>query len=212
MKTKEIVAIIGATGDVGASIARNLSMHSYRLILMSSDAEKLRLLKGDLFTSSKKAIIDSTDCAKECSWEADIIIIAPHDSTEREIAKKIKDVATGKIVISISDPLSDTYIDPAASSNTSAAEELQRLLPNSKVVKVFAADSNVPAIDGKKTDAFVAANNGYALEAVSKIIAAAGFDPLVVGDLAVSRTLDRMQVMRMQIALNSNRKQKPLHR
>lgn len=203
MKIKEIIAIIGATTDQGAFIAGNMSQHNYRLILMSSDAEKLGALKAGLLKPGTKAIIDSTDCAKDSSWEADIIIITSPDEAERQIAEKIKDVATGKIVISISNPLNENHREPVTPSSTSAAEELQKLLPNSKVVKAFAADSS-PVLNGEQVDALIAANNGYALEAVMKIMADAGFNPVVVGDLSVSRTLERMQVMRMHTASKNN--------
>lgn len=76
-----------------------------------------------------------------------------------------------------------------------------------KVVKAFsttfAANFISPVIDGKRADAFIAANNGNALEVVSTIVASAGFNPVVVGDLPVSRTLERMQLMLIQIGLKN---------
>ena len=208
MKTKETIAIIGATGNMGSSIARNLSKDNYRLILMSKDTEKLTLLKNSLSTIDTKAIVESNDCAKDVSWEADVIIVATPYEAEKEIAEKIREVATGKIVISIANPLNENYNDLVTSADTSAAEELQRLLPDSKVVKAFnttfAADFTSPVIDGKTVDAFIAANDVNALEVVSKIVASAGFNPVVAGDLSVSRTLERMQLMLIQIGLKNN--------
>lgn len=83
-------------------------------------------------------------------------------------------------------------------AGTSAAEELQRLLPYSKVVKAFnatfAADCRSAVTEGRKTDVYIAANSGNALEVVSTIVTSAGFNPVVVGDLSVSRSLERMQL------------------
>lgn len=207
MKTKETIAIIGATGNMGSAIARNLAKHNYRLILMSRNAEELSELKDSLSTMNTKAMIDTNDCVKDVSWEADIIILASPYEGEKEIAEKIREVATGKIVISISNPLNANYSDLVTSSDTSAAEELQKLLPNSKVVKAFnttfAADFSSPVIDGKISDAFIAANNGNALEVVASIVAAAGFNPVVAGDLSVSRTLERMLLKQIQIGLRN---------
>jgi predicted dinucleotide-binding enzyme len=206
MKTKETIAIIGATGNMGSAIARNLAKHNYRLILMSRNSEDLSGLKHSLSTVNAKAVIDTNDCAKDVSWEADIIILACPYEAEREIAKRIREVAVGKIVISISNPLNARYSD-LVSPHTSAAEELQKLLPDSKVVKAFnttlAADFTSPVIDGNISDAFIAANNGNSLEVVSNIVADAGFNPVVAGDLSVSRTLERMLLKQIQIGLRN---------
>ena len=156
MKTKETIAIIGATGNMGSAITRNLAKHNYRLILMSRDPKELSELKHRLSTINTKASIDTNDCVKDVSWEADIIILACPVEAEKEIATKIREVAVGKIVISISNPLNANYSDLVLSPHTSAAEELQKLLPDSKVVKAFnttlAADFTSPVIDGNLSD------------------------------------------------------------
>jgi predicted dinucleotide-binding enzyme len=207
MKTKETIAIIGATGNMGSAIARNLVKHNYRLILMSRNPEELSELKHSLSSVNAKAVIDTNDCVKDVSWEADIIILACPYEAEKDIAEKIREVAVGKVVISISNPLNARYRDLVMSPHTSAGEELQKLLPESKVVKAFnttlAADFTSPVIDGKISDVFIAANNGNSLEVVSGIVAAAGFNPVVAGDLSVSRTLERMMLKQIQIGLRN---------
>jgi len=207
MKAKETIAIIGATGNIGSSIAANLLKGNYRMILMSRDVEKLNNLKSDLSARNPNTVIDTNDCEKDVSWEADVIIIASAYEAEKEIADKISDFAIGKIVISISNPLNTNYSDLVNPRNTSAGEELQRLLSYSKVVKVFnttfPSELNSSANEASKADAFIAANNGHALEVVSSIITAAGFNPVVAGDLSVCRSLERMLLKQIQIGLRS---------
>lgn len=193
MKTKETIAIIGATGKMGSSIAKDLSKHICRLILMSRDATKLSVLKDNLSTPDTKALIDTHDCAREVSWEADVIVMATPFEETQEIAEMIRDVATGKIVISVSGPPHAWVTAP----NSSAAEELQKLLPHSKIVKVFntafCRGFHTPAAARGKPDAFIAANNSHALEVVSRIATCAGLNPVAVGDLSVSGALERIQ-------------------
>lgn len=55
----------------------------------------------------------------------------------------------------------------------------------------------------EKSDAFIAANNGHALEVVANKVSAAGFNPVVAGDLSVSRTLERMLLKQIQIGLRN---------
>ena len=208
MKTPKTIAIIGATGNMGSALATSLAKGNNRLLLMSRETEKLQTLKSKLEKAGGPATIDTISCSKEASWEADIIIVATPYEAEKEVVEKIREVATGKIVISISNPLNSHYNDLLTSPNTSAAEELQKLLPNSKVVKAFnttfAADFISPIIDGKTADAFVAGNNGEAVETVSDLVKTAGFNPIVAGDLTVSRTLERMQLLLIQLTMKNN--------
>jgi 8-hydroxy-5-deazaflavin:NADPH oxidoreductase len=171
------------------------------------DVEKLNKLKSELSAGNPNTVIGTNDCEKDVSWEADVIIIAGAYEAEKEIAEKISDFAIGKIVISISNPLNTNYSDLVNPRNTSAGEELQRLLSYSKVVKVFnttfPSELNSSAHEASKADAFIAANNGHALEVVSSIITAAGFNPVVAGDLSVCRSLERMLLKQIQISLRS---------
>jgi len=80
-----------------------------------------------------------------------------------------------------------------------ALEELQKMLPYSKVVKTFntavAANFISPAISSKTTDVFIAGNNGEAVSTVFELLHGSGFNPIVSGDLSVSRSLERMQYL-----------------
>jgi predicted dinucleotide-binding enzyme len=151
---------------------------------MSAEAEKLEALKTKLGTSGASAEVETILCSTEACWEADIIIIATPHEAAAEIADKIRAVATGKIVISVSNPMNSQYA-VQVESGTSVAEELQKLLPDSKVVKTFntafVTDINNPLLNGKALDAYIAGNNGDAVEAVSSMIKTAGFNPIVAG-------------------------------
>lgn len=209
MGTTKTIAIIGATGNMGSAIAKNLSgSSSNRLLLMGNDLKKLENLQSDILSSNPTAEAHVIKCPKEASWEADIIIVAAPYQAEKEIAEKIKDVATGKIVVSISNPLNEDFSGLLTPSDRSAAEELQILLPNSKIVKAFnttfAADFAQPVIEGNRIDSFIAGNNKGALESVQQLVRDAGFNPIVVGDLAVSRTLEQMQLMLIQLGIKNN--------
>jgi NADPH-dependent F420 reductase len=209
MAAIKTIAIVGATGNMGSAIAKSISKsRNYRLLLMSNEPEKLVALKKEVEKTAQHEEVFALSCAKEASWEADIIILATPYESEQEVANKIREVATGKIVISISNPLNSSYNDLVTPSDTSAAEELQRLLPTSKVVKTFnttfAANFKTPTIDGQTADAFIAGNNGDAVETVAEIVRTAGFNPIIAGDLTVSRTLERMQLMLIQLAVKRN--------
>jgi NADPH-dependent F420 reductase len=208
MQTKQTIAIIGATGNMGSAIAKAVAGGHFRLLLKSAKKDELRQLVNEIKKKNPGADVEAADCQTEASWEADIIVLAVPYEAEKEIADKIREVANQKIVISIANPLNKTYDGLVTEPGTSAAEELQKLLPYSKVVKAFnttfAADFSSPVIQGTQVDAFVAGNDESALENVSEIVRTAGFNPVIAGDLAVSRTLEQMQLLLIRLGMKYN--------
>jgi len=198
MRSLKTIAIIGATGKMGRAISKKLTAGNYRLLLMANDKDKLNALRKELIHAVRDVNVAQSTCAIEAAWEADIILMATPYDAEKEVAEKIKQVATGKIVISISNPLEGDFNDLITPNDTSAGEELQKLLPYSKVVKTFnttvPADFESPAASGQLVDAFVAGNSRDAVNTVSAIVKTAGFNPIVAGDLAMSMTLERNAV------------------
>src|SRR5688572_4807535 len=109
MQTKQTVAIIGATGNMGSAISKSLSKGNYRLWLRANDREKLEGLVNEIKTANPSADVEGIGCPVDASWEADIIIAAVPYEAEKAVAEKIREVANQKIVISIANPLNETY-------------------------------------------------------------------------------------------------------
>ena len=208
MQTKRTIAILGASGNMGSAIAKALAKGNDRLLLISKEAEKLEALKAAIVSEYPTADIEGMACAMHASWEADIIILATPYEAQAEIAEKIREVANQKIVISIANPLNSTYDGLVTTAGTSAAEELQQLLPHSKVVKAFnttyAADFTQPVIDGQQLDAFIAGDHGKSVETTAELVKTAGFNPVLAGNLSVSRTLEAMQLLLIQLTVKNN--------
>jgi NADPH-dependent F420 reductase len=208
MQTRQTVAIIGATGNMGSAISKSLSKGNYRLLLKGNNQQKLNALVDEIKSGNELAQVEAMACPKEAGWEADIIILAVPFNAEKEIVAKIKDVANQKIIISIANPLNDTFDGMVTPADTSAAEELQKLLPNSKVVKAFnttfAADFATPVIDDRQADSFIAGDDSEAVEIVSEMVSTAGFNPILTGNLEVSRTLENMQLLLIRLGMKYN--------
>lgn len=208
MNTKQTIAIIGATGNMGSVIARSLAKGNNRLLLLANSQDKIEILIDGIKNDHLSADIDAFECAAEAAWEADVIILAVPYAAEKEIAAKIKEKANQKIIISIANPLNETYTGLTTSPDSSAAEELQKLLPNSKVIKAFnttfAADFTTPVINGKQVDALLAGNDVEALEIVSGLVETAGFNPIIAGELPVSRTLENMALLLISLTMKYN--------
>ena len=206
--TKQTIAIIGAGGNMGSAIAKGIAGGNYRLLLFDRNPEKMGSLNEDIRQSYPEADVELMTCPHESSWEADIIVLAVPHGSEKQLAKEIRDVATQKIVVSIANPIDADFSKLTTDPDSSAAEELQQWLPHSKVVKAFnttfAADFEHPVIDSKQTDAFVAGNDEEALQTVAELVETVGFNPVIVGDLSTSGTLERMQLLLMKLTIKNN--------
>jgi 8-hydroxy-5-deazaflavin:NADPH oxidoreductase len=205
---KQTIAIIGAAGQMGSGIARNLAEAGHRILLAGPKRDPLDTLLASIKARTPIADVEILDCSQEASWEADVIIPAVPHAVLGDVAAKIKDVVTGKIVISIANPLNATYDGLVTDPTTSGAEELAVLLPHSKVVKafntVFAADFASPTLDGRTVDCFIAGDDDQAIATVSQLVMDAGFNPLIAGKLSVSRTLESMMVLLIGLTMKNN--------
>ncbi|MBO9682205.1 MAG: NAD(P)-binding domain-containing protein [Flavisolibacter sp.] len=208
METKQTIAVFGATGHMGSAISKSLSKGSYRLLLLSQEDKELKGLQSEILSHSQTADAEAMKSPEHSQWKPDIFILAVPHSAEAEIAADIKELAKDKIVVSIANPINKDMSGSVLPPGTSAAEELQKLLPNSKVVKAFnttfAADFSQPVIDGRQVDCFVAGNDEAAMKTVSELVKTAGFNPIISGDLSVSRTLESMQILLMQLTMKYN--------
>ena len=117
------IAIVGATEKNGKEIVMKLAPMPYRLLLISNEITELDRLKNDLSLMHPHAEIEALDCIKDGCWEADIIILAvPHEAIQ-EVAERIKEVATQKIVVNVF-------------NSKDNSPELKKILPYSKLVGV----------------------------------------------------------------------------
>lgn len=190
---KKTVAIIGAAGNVGSAIALGLATAGYR-VLLTDDIEhrsllyvKLHLREAKIRHRVPEADVDIVLSAREASWEADIIILAIPYEAHAEIARTIKDVVTGKVVICLANPQNETHNGSVAATANNAAKELAQLLPHSTIVQAFgtivASQPGEPRVAGMSVDVLVAGHDEEAVSTVRQLAKDIGYNPLVAGKL-----------------------------
>lgn len=190
MNTKQVVAVIGASGKMGSALAKTLSKGNYRILLHSSKTNEVESLLHEIKRNNPTADIEIVDDYVEIGWEADAVILAVPFAAEKVVAENIKSVANQKVIVSISNPLNDQII--------SAAEEVQKQLPNAKVIKAFNTVLANDFYNDQRLECFIAGNDEDALELVYDLVKTAGFHPVIAGDLSMSRTLERCTIKQRQ--------------
>lgn len=135
-------------------MANRLAGGPYRLLLISNDVANLTRISEGILSGRSDAEIDVIECVKDGCWEADVIILAVNNSEERFVAQLMKEVATQKIVVNIS-------------NDTDSEEGLQQFLPYSKVVNVV--------LDPGSDNAAVTGDDDEANDEVTEIFQSAGY-------------------------------------
>jgi len=215
IQTKRTIAVLGAASRIGWGLAQKLARGGYRVLLSDdgsndarSSAGKLSSLVDRIRPNAARTNLDIVSSSHEASWEADIIILAVPFEVQDEVAGRIKDVAAGKTVVSVTNPLNDHCDGLLTPPTTSAAEELAHSLPQSKIIKafntIFAAHMERPAASGRIPDVFVAGDDDEAVATVIQLVRDAGFHAVYAGKLSMSRTLESMMVLLISIAAHNN--------
>lgn len=172
---KTTIAIIG-TGPVGKALATQLANAGNRVLLYARDVAKASTAANDIKAANPQADLEAIDCSFNACWEADLIMVAIPYAAQAELARYIKEVATQKIVISLA-------------NETKAAEELQSLLPHSKIVSVFskAYGSSLanPIAESAGEPCFIVGNDSGAVAMVSQLVQAIDLRPVVAETLAI---------------------------
>lgn len=171
------IAIIG-NGNVGSGLARVLSQTSHDVAAHGRDAN-LSAAVGD----------------------ADVVILATPYGAASELAGKV-DFA-GKVVIDVSNPVTDDFSGLQVGHDSSGAEEIAARLPGASVVKafntIFAQHYGTGLkIAGQPLQTFVAADDETARDKVKALAAEIGLEPVDAGPLTNARYLEPLGFLNIQ--------------
>jgi predicted dinucleotide-binding enzyme len=194
------IAIIG-TGNVGSAIGSSAAKAGYEVVFAGQDAAKAQAVAA-------AAGATAAATSREAVAGADIVVLAVPYGALAAVAAEIAPVAAGKIVIDPTNPLKADYSGLANVGAASGAEELARLLPESKVVKafntVFAGNAANPQALGFQLDSLFATDDDDAKDAVCGLSGSIGFRPIHVGPLAAARELEALAWLNIRLQLISN--------
>ncbi len=175
------IAIIGK-GNVGSALGKGLTKAGYEVKFGHRDP--------------------SEPVSEAAKWGEIIILAVPHNNSADAI-ENVKPFANGKTVVDVMNALGPN-MELGISCATSTAEETQKQLPASFVVKafntVFAKNQSTAKIGNEKLTAFIAGDDADAKKTVAKLTGDIGFDPVDCGPLKNARYLEAMGNMLINLA------------
>lgn len=135
-------------------------------------------------------------------WGEVIILAVPY-SQVGNASKEIGTLADDKVLVDVTNAIAPDG-GLAIGFTTSAAEEVQKMLPEARVVKafntVFARNQSSGRIDDVTLTAFLAGDDQEAKETVMQLSRDIGFEPVDCGPLSAARYLEPMAIQIISLA------------
>jgi hypothetical protein len=206
------IALLGGTGDIGAGLALRLALLGYEVIIGSRKIEKATSKCEEYIKTLENVKRGCTLAGKsneDAAREADVSILTIPWEHAFSTAESLKESLEGKIVVSPIVPMEKKggcfqYCPPEAGS---AAEEIARILPNSRIVSAF---QTVPAAKFCNLDAEfewdipVCSDDDEAKKVVMDIINRIdGLRALDAGLLSVSRMVESITPLLVNIMIRN---------
>jgi predicted dinucleotide-binding enzyme len=139
--------------------------------------------------------------AEAAKWGDAIILAVPHGAAT-DVTKAVGSAADGKTVIDVSNALT-ANMELAIGFTTSAAEEIQKMLPKAHVVKafntVFAQNQSTGKVGNEQLTLFVAGDDAKAKQTVMLLGKDVGFEPVDAGPLKAARYLEPMSTFMISL-------------
>ena len=180
------VAIIGS-GNMGAGLAGALAAVGNEVIIGTRDPAKAAALAEKV---GHGAIGGGIAAAAKL---ADVLILALPYGGVAEALKLAGDVS-GKVLVDISNPISADFKELTIGHTTSAAEEIQKLVPKAHVIKafntIFAQLFAAEARQANKLQVFIAGDDAAGKAKIATLAQSAGFEPVEAGPLSNARFLE----------------------
>lgn len=192
------VGIVGA-GNMGRSIARQLSKAGQGVVLADRDRDKAEAVVAEIGAGDGLSVGSLEDAVA-----SDVIVLALWYPGTTEFADEHRAELDGKVVVDISNPLDESWIRLATDPSMSSAELLAAKLPGSRIVKAFNTTHAPALFDGQvdevPLDVFVASDDDDAKSQVSELVRAAGLRPIDAGRLDNARLLERLTAFQIELS------------
>jgi len=200
------IGILGS-GDVGIALARGFASRSHEVMISSRDPAKL-----SEFVAEQNGKVRSGTFEEAAKFGEVVVIATLFSGTKDAIGLAGRANFAGKPVIDCTNPLrfeEGKMPELSLGFDNSAGEEVQRWLPDAKVVKAFNIIGNQfmvdPQFPGGPPAMFIAGNDDGAKQIVTQLIESLGWEESVadLGGIEESRYLEPMCIVWVHYGIRS---------
>ena len=188
------VGILGS-GDVGKALARAFTAEGYEVMIATRDP---RSPKAKELAELGVEVGDFTQTADFGDF---VVLCTLWSGTENAIQSARPDNLKNKLVIDTTNPLDFSGGGPSLSlgHTDSGGEQVQRWLPDSKVVKAFNIVGNQsmykPQFEQGPPTMFICGNDKPSKQLVTDILSDFGWEVADIGDITGARELEPMCIL-----------------
>lgn len=194
-----IVTLLGA-GSMARGIATRLIAGGTDVQILGPDAGKAAQLANELSTSDRRV----TWGAIGEPLAAHIVILALPYRVVSETLGRYDGQLSGKIIVDITNPLNDSFDGLVTPADSSAAEEIEKMLPaGTAIVKAFnttfAPTLIAGEVAGQPLDVFIAGDDAAANADLATLVESAGLRAIDAGPLHRSRQLEAIALLHITL-------------
>ncbi len=191
------VTIVGA-GNMGRAIGTRALAGGHEVEIIDRDPPEAQKLAEELGGSA-------TALEPGAPFGGEVVVFALYYPGSKDAVRQYSDQLAGRVVVDITNPVdTETWDKLATAPGTSAAEEVQQLVPQgTPVVKAFNTTFAPTLVGGdvagQRLDVFIAGDDDDAKEKVSQLVSDAGLRPIDVGPLRRAEQLEHLGLLHISL-------------
>jgi predicted dinucleotide-binding enzyme len=193
------ITIIGA-GNMGRGIASVAARGGNTITIIDHKFEDAASLASELQGQYPNATIKPGTLDQPLG---DIVVLAVWYTAAQDLARQLGNQLSGKVLVDISNPLTQSFDKLAISGDTCAAEELAKVAPDARVLKAFntnfAGTLIAGQVAGQVVDVLIAGDDQVAKETLVELVTGGALRGIDVGPLERARQLEGLGFLGIQL-------------
>jgi NADPH-dependent F420 reductase len=191
------ITVVGS-GNMGRAVSRRLLAGGAEVFIADRSSDKAEALKNELKSFGK------VNVEKIGEAEGEMVVLAVPYSEAAEVVKAYGSNLAQKTVIDITNPINQTYSGLVTPVDSSAAEEIAKIVPSgTEVIKAFnttfAKLLALGKVAGVPLDVLVAGNDETSKKSLVGILEKGGVRAIDVGNLERARVLEGMALVNITL-------------
>jgi hypothetical protein len=194
------ITFIGV-GNVGAPLADRLQKLGHKVTIAARDPNS-QSVQAALSRNASLEVKTPIAAVKS----AEIVFLATPFAANEAALAEVRLALEGKILVDCTNPVG-ANLSHGLQSERSGAEVVQNLVPDAKVVKAFTIygfenfeDNAYPGYGDLKPAMLIAGDDAIAKQSVATLCQELGWEPVDVGNLAMSLHLEHMTLLWIKMA------------